>query len=63
MDGWVRLDGALNHLYPRISPGGFVIMDDYGAAPACKQTIHDSCEKQGIREEIKTVDWTGAYWQ
>jgi O-methyltransferase len=67
----LRLDGdmysstmdALEPLYPRLSPGGFVIIDDFGAVPACAQAIHDFRAAHGITEEIHEVDWTGAYWR
>jgi hypothetical protein len=66
-----RLDGdmygstmdALTHLYPKLSRGGYLIVDDYGALPACRQAVHDYRDAHGITEEIVTVDWTGAYWQ
>src|SRR3954469_17633661 len=43
----IRLDGdmyestivALDALYPKLSPGGFVVVDDYGAIPGCKQAV------------------------
>jgi hypothetical protein len=67
----LRLDGdmysstmdALEPLYDKVSPGGFVIVDDYGAVPACAQAIHDFRDARGITEEIHKVDWTGAYWR
>lgn len=67
----LRLDGdlyestmdALTSLYPKLSPGGYVIVDDYGAFPNCKQAIHDFRDRHGIKDEIVTVDWTGVYWR
>jgi len=67
----LRLDGdmyestidALGSLYDKISVGGYVIVDDYGSIPACRQAIHDFREKHGITETIHEIDWTGAYWQ
>lgn len=67
----LRLDGdmysstmdALVPLYDKVSPGGFVIIDDFGAVPACAQAIHDFRAERGITEEIHEVDWTGAYWR
>lgn len=67
----LRLDGdmysstmdALVPLYDKVSPGGFVIIDDYGAVPACAQAIHDFRAERGITDEIHQVDWTGAYWR
>jgi O-methyltransferase len=67
----LRLDGdlyesttdALTHLYPKLAPGGYVIVDDYGAIPACQQAVHDYREAHGITDAIETVDWTGAFWR
>lgn len=67
----MRLDGdfyqstmeALVALYPRLMPGGYVIIDNYGAIEQCRQAVHDYRDKHGIVEEIQTIDWTGVYWQ
>jgi hypothetical protein len=67
----IRLDGdmyestyvALANLYPKLSRGGYLIVDDYGALPACRQAVHDFRDAQGIREEIIPIDWTGVFWQ
>ncbi|MFE3860391.1 TylF/MycF family methyltransferase [Streptomyces goshikiensis] len=66
----LRLDGdlyestmdALVNLYPKVSVGGFVIVDDY-LIPACKQAVHDYRNEHGIDEPIETVDVTGVYWR
>lgn len=66
-----RLDGdmygstwdALDALYPKLSPGGFLIVDDYGAVPGCKQAVHDYRKRHGLTEAIQPVDWTGAFWR
>ena len=67
----LRLDGdmyestilALTTLYPKVSAGGFVIVDDYGALPNCRLAVEDFRAAQGITDPIATVDWTGAYWR
>ena len=67
----LRLDGdmyestmdALEALYPRVSAGGYVIVDDYGAVPACKQAVHDYRSREGIREDLRSIDWSGVFWQ
>jgi O-methyltransferase len=67
----VRLDGdlyestidSLDALYPRLASGGFAIIDDYGAVPACRTAVHDYRAQHGIEEPIETIDWTGAYWR
>jgi len=67
----LRLDGdlyqstweALENLYPKVSIGGFVIVDDFGGIAACAQAVHDYRDAHGIVDPIETVDWTGVYWQ
>lgn len=69
----VRLDGdmyestmdGLVNLYPKLSRGGYMIIDDYGCpgTPACSKAVADYRKLHGITDEIHTVDWTGAYWQ
>ena len=67
----LRLDGdmyesttqAIESLYPKLSPGGFCIVDDYGDIPACRQAIHDYRQANGITEEIIDVDGRGVFWR
>ena len=54
---------ALTHLYPKLSPGGFVIIDDYGFVAACRQAVTDYRQAHHIEEPIVAIDWTGAYWR
>jgi hypothetical protein len=66
----LRLDGdlyestidALFYLYPKLSVGGFCIIDDWGAIPACKKAIDDYREIFSIDERIQVIDWTGVFW-
>ena len=68
----MRLDGdlyestwqAIEALYPKLSPGGFCIVDDYGdLVNQCQRAIHDYRDAHGITEEIIDVDGFGAYWR
>lgn len=67
----LRLDGdlyqstmdALDALEPRVSPGGFVVVDDYGGWEPCRAAVADYRARKGIESPIRTVDWTGAWWQ
>jgi hypothetical protein len=54
---------SLNALYPKLSIGGYLIVDDYGAIPGCKKAINDFREKYKIPDEIIPIDWTGVFWQ
>jgi len=65
----LRLDGdmygstmeSLESLYPKLSHGGFCIIDDY-VLRGCKAAVDDFRSRHGIASEMKKVDWTGAYW-
>jgi O-methyltransferase len=68
----IRLDGdmyestwqAIEALYPKLSPGGFCIVDDYGDLVAqCQRAIHDYRDAHGITDEIVDIDGFGAYWR
>lgn len=67
----VRLDGdlyqstieALQSLYPKLSPGGYLIVDDYGAVEGCRKAVHDYREMHAISEPLVEIDWTGVYWR
>jgi O-methyltransferase len=66
----LRLDGdmygstmeSLESLYPKLSRGGFCIIDDY-ALPGCKSAVDDFRSKYRIDSEMKEIDWTGRYWR
>jgi O-methyltransferase len=54
---------ALNSLYPKVSPGGYVIIDDFGAVAGCRQAVTDFRKANGITTELRQIDWTGVFWQ
>lgn len=67
----LRLDGdmyastmdALTPLYDKVSIGGFVIVDDYGSVPACKQAVDDFRNQFGIVDPVQSIDDVGIFWQ
>ena len=67
----LRLDGdlyestmdALTSLYPKLSVGGYLIIDDYFAWESCAKAVNDYRELHEITEPIVQIDWNGAYWQ
>ena len=67
----LRLDGdlysstmdALVNLYDKVSPGGYVIVDDYYSWPSCHQAVNDFLNDRSLDPEIVRIDWTGAYWK
>lgn len=66
----LRLDGdmygstieALECLYPKLSKGGFCIIDDYGLEP-CKKAVDDFRAINKISAQIQDIDWTGRFWR
>jgi hypothetical protein len=66
----IRLDGdmyestivALNSLYPKLSPGGFVIIDDYNLH-GCKAAVDDFRRDHGITSAINYIDGAGIWWR
>jgi len=66
----LRLDGdmygstieSLESLYPRLSKGGFCIVDDY-ALPGCKMAVDDYRKKHQVNAEMEAIDWSGIFWR
>jgi hypothetical protein len=66
----LRVDGdlyssttdALEALYDRVVPGGFVIVDDY-FLPNCRQAVDDFIVSRRLTEPIERADWTGIFWR
>ena len=66
----LRLDGdmygstidALEPLYPKLSVGGYVIVDDYHIDP-CRKAVEDYRAAHGIDDEIVMIDRNAAYWR
>lgn len=54
---------ALRCLYPSVSPGGFVIIDDYGVMPACRDAVDDYRRDAGILESLTAIDRSAVYWR
>jgi O-methyltransferase len=67
----LRLDGdmyestiqALEPLYPKLSRGGFCIIDDYHAVEGCKRAVDDYRTEHAISEEILEIDGSAVYWR
>ncbi|MGA7829631.1 MAG: TylF/MycF/NovP-related O-methyltransferase [Terracidiphilus sp.] len=65
-----RLDGdmyestiqALENLYPKLSPGGYIIIDDYNL-DRCRQAVDDFRRDRGIADKLRSIDGNGVFWQ
>jgi len=66
----LRLDGdmyestiqALEALYGKVSPGGYVIIDDYILEP-CRQAVDEFRTKCGITAPLEEVDGAAVFWR
>jgi len=65
----LRIDGdlyqstteALESLYGKLSPGGYVFIDDYGAMHECEAAVEDFRSHNSITDEMHRLDEV-AYW-
>jgi hypothetical protein len=66
----VRLDGdlyestmdALKALYPRLSHGGFVVVDDYGMRSS-RTAVHDYLDQHGEKVHFERIDDYSVWWR
>jgi len=66
----MRLDGdmyestwqALTYLYPRLSPGGFCIIDDYHLG-GCRKAVDEYRANQEIISPIVSTEANPIYWR
>lgn len=67
----LRADGDLYHstmdilenLYPKVEPGGFVIIDDYFSWEPCRKAVTDYLNKRDIRPNLNAIDKDSVYWR
>ncbi|MFA7441040.1 MAG: TylF/MycF/NovP-related O-methyltransferase [Sphingomonadaceae bacterium] len=60
----LRIDGdwydstkvCLDHLYDIVSPGGYVIVDDYGCFSGCKRAVDEFMAMYNIKAQLTFVD-------
>ncbi len=66
----LRLDGdmyestivALQSLYPKVSVGGYVIVDDY-CIKSCAKAVDDFRAANAITGAIRPIDGSGVFWR
>jgi O-methyltransferase len=54
---------VLTNLYPRLSPGGYAVFDDYQNLPDCRRAIDEFRVDNQIKDEIKRIDDRAVLWQ
>lgn len=67
----LRIDGdwysstmdVLTALYDRVSPGGFVICDDYGAVIDSRRAVLEFRRARGVQAPMMAIDGDGVFWR
>jgi O-methyltransferase len=67
----IRLDGdyyestrdALNALYPKLSVGGYLIVDDFNLPLGCKRAVLEFREQNQIQEPMVKINRQAIYWR
>lgn len=67
----LRLDGdlyestmdALESLYDKLAPGGYVIVDDYKALAPCEAAVDDFRRARGVRTTMSFIDSVATFWR
>jgi hypothetical protein len=67
----VRLDGdtyestwlTLESLYPGLSTGGYLIVDDYQFVAECRRAVDQFRREHEIAEPLEYVDWSCVRWR
>lgn len=66
----LRLDGdwyestrvCLDHLYEKVVPGGFVILDDYGYWEGCRKATDEFFKERSINPRMEKIDKCGYFF-
>jgi O-methyltransferase len=67
----MRLDGdlyessmdALAALYDKLSPGGFVVIDDYRSLPPCQQAVDEFRDRRHVAAALQAIDDAAVFWR
>jgi len=66
----IRCDGdiyestmdILVNLYPKLSPGGYIIIDDWSMTQ-CRKAVYDFRKQKNIKDKIIKIDMSSVFWQ
>lgn len=63
VDLYSSMQECLDLLYDRVSPGGFVIVDDYEWLQSARDAVDHFRERRGIADPIQSIDASGIFWR
>jgi hypothetical protein len=58
-DWYASTRAEMQHLYPRLVPGGVLVIDDYGHYAGARQAVDEALEERGERLLLHRIDYTG----
>jgi O-methyltransferase len=58
-DWYASTKHELEHLYPRLEPGGVLIIDDYGHWPGAREAVDEYLAEHGIHLLLGRLDYSG----
>ncbi len=67
----IRIDGdvfestmdALEALYPKLSAGGYCIIDDFHTFSQCRRAVEQYRHAHGAADAIEAIDDHGVFWR
>ena len=62
-DWYESIRFPLETLYPLVSPGGWIVIDDYGAVHGAARATDEFRARAGDTSPLVTIDQTGRYWR
>lgn len=62
-DWYESIKPALAALYPSVSPGGFVVIDDYGHFEGARKATDEFRAAHGITAPLEHIDYRVVYWR
>jgi len=54
---------TLAALYPRLSVGGYAIVDDYHSVSECRAAVDDYLEATGTEADLQRIDAEAVFWR
>jgi O-methyltransferase len=61
-DWYASVQVSLEHLYPRVAPGGVIQVDDYGRWQGAQRAVDEFLEVRGLTTHLERVDDIARRW-
>jgi O-methyltransferase len=62
-DWYESVSAVLEHLFAKVTPGGFVVLDDFGYWQGCRRAWEDYRASEGLQVDLTWVDGDAVYFQ